>query len=248
MTSSYVPVSKEDTYALIEKAQKGDEESKTLLCRQNTGLVKKLALKFSAGEHELDDLIQIGYIGLLKAVEKFQPEFDVMFSTYAVPMILGEIRRFFRDNGKIKASRSLKSEIYTMNRLQEELAAAGGSAGEGKVKLSFLAETMGITVEHLLEVMEASQALSNVASLDNQLVEEEYENYYTQASPEHQLDNIMMKSEISRLPVRERQVILLRYYRDMTQQEIAGRMGISQVQVSRLEKKALLEMKKKMAR
>lgn len=241
MSSRYVPVSKEDTYALIERAQAGDEEAKSLLCRQNTGLVKKLALKFSSADCETDDIIQIGYIGLLKAVYKFQPEFDVMFSTYAVPMILGEIRRFFRDNGKIKASRCLKSEIYNLKKVQDEL-------GSG-VHLRVLAEAMGCTVEHLLEIMEAEQALSNVASLDNRLVEEEYEaGSHSLGLPENNLDSIIIRSEIEVLPKKERQVIILRYYRDMTQQEIAGKMGISQVQVSRLEKKALMLMKEKMVR
>lgn len=113
-------------------------------------------------------------------------------------------------------------------------------------KLSQIAKAMEITVEHLLEIMEASSALSNVASLDNRLVEEEYNSYYSQGSPENNLDSIMIKKEISGLKVRERQVILLRYYRDMTQQEIANILGISQVQVSRIEKRALENIRKKM--
>ena len=107
MAYKYVPIPKADTYELIKKAQNGDEEALSLLCEQNTGLVKKMALKFTTSEYEAEDLIQIGYIGLLKAVNKFQPEFNVMFSTYAVPIIMGELKRFFRDNGRIKASRSL---------------------------------------------------------------------------------------------------------------------------------------------
>lgn len=141
MAYKYVPVSKEDTYALIAKAQEGDEEAKTLICQQNTGLVKKIALKFSSSEYETEDLIQIGYMGLLKAVYKFRPEFDVMFSTYAVPMIMGELKRFFRDTGKIKASRSLKSEIYALKKAQEKLMAEEG----GQPKLSRLAQVMGVS-------------------------------------------------------------------------------------------------------
>ena len=116
MAYKYVPIPKADTYELIKKAQNGDEEALSLLCEQNTGLVKKMALKFTTSEYEAEDLIQIGYIGLLKAVNKFQPEFNVMFSTYAVPIIMGELKRFFRDNGRIKASRSLKSEIYALKK------------------------------------------------------------------------------------------------------------------------------------
>lgn len=233
--NKYVPVPKEDTYALIQSAKDGDEEAKALICRQNTGLVKKIALKFTAGEYELDDLIQIGYIGLLKAVYKFEPGFDVMFSTYAVPMILGELKRFFRDNGKIKVSRSLKSEIYTMKKIENQFQTAEGSAP----RLSDMAEEMGITVEHLLEVMEASAVLSNVGSLDNRTEMEEYSAYNNYASPESNIDGILLREKIKELDEKQRRVILLRYYRDLTQQEIAKILGISQVQVSRTEKKAL---------
>ncbi len=243
MTYKYTPVPKEATYALIERAKQGDERAKAELCEQNTGLVKKLALKFVSSEYEAEDLMQIGYIGLLKAVYQFKPEFDVMFSTYAVPMILGELKRFFRDNGKIKASRSLKAEIYNLKKAQEALAAKGN----GKPRLSEIAEAMELPKEHVLEIMEAAQALSNVASLDNQTVEEEYNSYYSQGSPENNLDSIMIKKEIQNLGQRERQVIVLRYYKDMTQQEIAGVLGISQVQVSRIEKKALAVIRQKMA-
>lgn len=243
MAFKYVPVAKADTYELIKKAQSGDEEALNLLCEQNTGLVKKLALKFTTSEYEAEDLIQIGYIGLLRAIDKFQPEFDVMFSTYAVPMIMGELKRFFRDNGKIKASRSLKQEIYGLKKAQEALGAKEGETP----RLSQIAEFMGISTEHVLEIMEAASALSNVTSLDSQPAAEEYNAYYRQASPENNLDAIMVKKELGSLPKRERQVIVLRYYKDMTQQEIAKRMGISQVQVSRIEKKALTEIRQKIA-
>ena len=242
MAYKYVPVPKEDTYELIRKAQEGDEEAKALIIEQNTGLVKKIALKFLSSEYETDDLIQIGYMGLLKAVYKFEPEYDVMFSTYAVPMIIGEIKRFFRDNGKIKTSRSLKSEIYALKKVQDELCKKNGC----QPRISEVAEAMNLTPEHVVEIMEASSALSNVASLDNQVVEDEYDAYYSEASPENNLDSIMIKKEIANLKARERQVIILRYYKDMTQQEIAKLMGISQVQVSRIEKKALENIRQKM--
>ncbi len=243
MAYKYVPIPKADTYELIKKAQNGDEEALSLLCEQNTGLVKKMALKFTTSEYEAEDLIQIGYIGLLKAVNKFQPEFNVMFSTYAVPIIMGELKRFFRDNGRIKASRSLKSEIYALKKAQETLCGKDGK----QPKLSQIAEFMGVSTERVLEVMEAATALSNVVSLDSQPVEEEYNTYYRQSSPENNLDSIMIKKEIEHLPMRERQVLVLRYYKDMTQQEIAKILGISQVQVSRIEKRALTEIRQKMA-
>lgn len=243
MAYKYVPIPKEDTYRLIKKAQSGDEEAKSLIIEQNTGLVKKIALKFTSLEYETDDLIQIGYMGLLKAVNKFNPEYDVMFSTYAVPMILGELKRVFRDNGRIKTSRSLKADIYTLKKAEDEFYRKEGH----RPRVSQLAEAMNETVERVLEIMEASSAVSNIASLDNQLVEEEYENYNTQGSPENNLDSIIIKKEIMNLSAKERQVVVLRYYKDLTQQEIAKIMGISQVQVSRIEKKALTTIRQKVA-
>lgn len=243
MACKYVPVPKEDTYALIKEAQTGNEDAKALLVEQNTGLVKKIALKFSSSEYELEDLVQIGYMGLLKAVDKFDPNYDVMFSTYAVPMIMGEIKRFFRDNGKIKVSRTLKTEIYTLKQVEAELAAKHGSPP----RLHQLAEAMGMTKEHILEILEAEAQFYHIASLDNQLVEQEYENMRTVGSPESKLDIMMMKQELAQLRPKERQVIIFRYYRDMTQQEIGDLLKISQVQVSRIEKKALSKMRAKMS-
>ena len=236
---TYVTIPKETTYELIEKAQAGDEDAKTLLAEQNTGLVKKIALKFSSSEYETEDLIQIGYMGLLKAVDKFDPSYDVMFSTYAVPMIMGEIKRFFRDNGRIKISRGLKTEIYTLKQMEADLSTKLGHPP----RISQLAEALGTSKEHVLEVLEAAEQLYHVASLDNQLVEQEYENTRSVGSPEGKLDIMMMKQELAALKPKERQVILLRYYRDMTQQEIGNILKISQVQVSRIEKKALAKMR-----
>lgn len=242
MAYKYVPIPKEDTYKLIDRAQKGDEAAKASIIEQNTGLVKNIALKFVSPDNEIDDLIQIGYMGLLKAVYKFDPKYDVMFSTYAVPMIIGEIKRHFRDTGKIKAGRALKAEIYAMKKAQEDLCAKNGC----QPKISQIAEAMGISAERVLELTEAASAISNVASLDNQPVEEEYNSAGSYGSPENNIDSIMIKNEIENLTVKERQVIVLRYYKDMTQQEIANVLGISQVQVSRIEKRALNNIRIKM--
>ncbi len=244
MTCKYTAIPKETTYELIRRAQEGDQEAKTLLTQQNTGLVKAIALKFSSAEYETEDLIQIGYMGLLKAIEKFDPSYDVMFSTYAVPMIMGEIKRFFRDNGKIKISRALKSEIYTLKQMEDKLSLQLGHPP----RVSQLAEALAMDQEHVLEIMEAAEQLSHVASLDNQLARQEYENVRTVGSPEGELDVMMMKQELIELKPKERQVILLRYYRDMTQQEIGNLLHISQVQVSRIEKKALAKMRAGLAR
>ena len=120
MSGKYIPVRKEVTYELIEKAQQGDKNACGLIVEQNTGLVKNLALKYTGTGYEMDDLLQIGFIGLLKAIERFDTGFDVMFSTYAVPMILGEIKRYIRDDGNIKVSRQLKTDMRRLRQIREE--------------------------------------------------------------------------------------------------------------------------------
>jgi len=242
MACRYTPIPKEETYILIERAQQGDEEAKTRLTVENTGLVRKIAARFVSDEHELDDLMQIGYMGLLRAVEKFNPEYDVMFSTYAVPMIMGEIKRFFRDNGRIKVSRALKGDIYALRQMVEHFASKEGR----KPRISEMAEALETSEERILEIMEAGESLRHISSLDDQPIEQ-YGQFFTEDhSGERQVDLIVMKEEIAALREKERLVILLRYYRDMTQQQIANRLGISQVQVSRIEKKALRKMREKM--
>ena len=244
MSSKYVPVKKEDTYALIEKAQRGDEEAREQIVNQNTGLVKNLALKFTGSGYELDDLLQIGFMGLIKAIDRFDTGFDVMFSTYAVPMILGEIKRYIRDDGKIKVSRQLKMDIRNLKRIKEEYYNKNGSYP----KLSYLAEQMELPVEKILEILDAGEALANVESLDNSEISEGYrEKKVSHVSEEERnIDIIDLKMIIGTLSERERQIIVLRYFKDMTQQQIARKMGISQVQVSRIEKKVLKNMREKM--
>lgn len=245
MAHKYVPVKKEDTYALIEKAQQGDQQAKELIVNQNTGLVKNLALKYTGSGYELEDLLQIGFIGLIKAIERFDTSFDVMFSTYAVPMILGEIKRHIRDDGKIKMSRQMKMDIKNLKRLQEEYYHKNGTYP----KLSYLAQQMELPVEKVLEILDAGEALANVESLDNDELSEGYrEKKVSHISEEDRNVNMIdLKTIIGSLSERERQIIVLRYFKDMTQQQIAGKIGISQVQVSRIEKKVLASMRNKMA-
>jgi len=237
MTYKYVRIAKEDTYALIERAKGGDDLAREQIVNQNTGLVKNIALKFINTGHELDDLLQIGFIGLLKAIDRFDPSFDVMFSTYAVPMIMGEIKRFIRDDGRIKMSRQLKLDIKNMKLAQEEYYNKCGIYP----KLSELAELLEVTVERVLEIMEARDTITNVESLDNEDRPEEVLNMRSQgkSTEDAAVDMIYLKTIIGKLSDKERQVIVLRYFKDMTQQQIAGRLGISQVQVSRIEKRVL---------
>ncbi len=241
-----MPLSKEDTYKLIEQAKNGDEEAKETIVKQNTGLVKNIALKFTGYGYELDDLMQIGFIGLLKSVERFDMSFNVMFSTYAVPMILGEIKRYIRDDGKIKVSRQLKTDIRNMTKLQEEYYHQKGEYP----RLSVLAELMHVSKETLLEIMSAKDALGSMESLDNPerlTLFSEFSGTAVSSEEEKHLNLLFLKSAIGGLDEKERQVIVLRYFKDMTQAQIAGRLGISQVQVSRIEKRVLSKLRKKIA-
>lgn len=233
---------KEDTYELIARAKAGEEEAKEILVNQNTGLVKSIALKFISAGYELDDLLQIGFIGLLKAVERFDTSYDVMFSTYAVPMILGEIKRYLRDDGRIKVGRQIKQDIRQMKRAQEEFCQQKGR----HPKVSELALLLNTDAEHIVSLMEAADALGNLESLDDPERTTQHSSGSYKEDEDMQVDMIHLKSIIGKLGERERQIIVLRYFRDMTQQQIADKLGISQVQVSRLEKKVISSLREEM--
>lgn len=233
---------KEDTYRLIKEAQSGNEAAREQLIEQNTGLVKNIALKFIGTGYEFEDLLQIGFIGLLKAVDRFDTQYDVMFSTYAVPMILGEIKRYLRDDGRVKVSRQIKQDVRNMKKACDEFCHVHGRSP----KVSEIAEQMGVSVEEILRLMEASDAMGTPESLDDPDRPETGAESAYRESEQRRIDLIYLKSAIGRLADRERQVIVLRYFRDMTQQQIADRLGISQVQVSRIEKKVLSNLREQM--
>ena len=165
-----------------------------------------------------------------------------MFSTYAVPMILGEIKRFLRDDGKIKLSRQLKTEMRNLKAFQQEYYNRYGKSP----KISYLAQKMGISRERVMEVLEAIDSLSSIESLDNELIPEGMHGGNYVDEEQQNVELLDLKAAIRDLADRERQIIVLRYFRDMTQQQIASVLGISQVQVSRIEKKVLGRMREKM--
>lgn len=242
MASEYKPLIKEDTYNLIREAQSGNESAREQLIEQNTGLVKNIALKYINTGYEFEDLLQIGFIGLLKAVDRFDTKFDVMFSTYAVPMILGEIKRHLRDDGRVKVSRQIKQDVRNMKQVFDKFCHVNGRPP----KVSELAEEMGITTDELLVIMEASDAMSFPESLDDPDRPDNVADGEYREAEERRIDIIYLKSAIGKLADRERQVIVLRYFRDMTQQQIADKLGISQVQVSRIEKRVLSNLRQEM--
>ncbi len=206
------------------------------LAELHGGLVKSVAvrLSYTYGE-DIEDLIQIGYIGLIKAAERFDESRGLAFSTYAVPMITGEIRSQLRDQGAIKVSRSLKSDAFAVRRAETELTAASGRSP----RISELASATGLSVERVREALTAADAMRNF---------EEYEKVKLWTDNESAaISHIDLAIGLESLSPRQRQVITLRYFKDMTQQQVAGLLGISQVQVCRIEKSTLKELKKSLA-
>ena len=205
------------------------------LAEQHGGLVKSIAIRLSrVYNEEVEDLIQIGYIGLIKAAERFDESRGLAFSTYAVPMITGEIRSQLRDHGAIKVSRSLKSDAYAVRSAESAFITRCGRSP----KLTELAEEAGLSKERTCEALQAADAMKNF---------EEYEKVSLWTDNENaEITRIDLKTELSALPPRQRQVIVLRYFKDMTQQQVANHMGISQVQVCRIEKNTLRALQKSM--
>ncbi|MBU8879187.1 RNA polymerase sporulation sigma factor SigF [Bacillus sp. FJAT-29790] len=229
---------------LIKKSQDGDQDARDLIVQKNMRLVWSVVQRFLNRGYEPDDLFQIGCIGLLKSVDKFDLSYDVKFSTYAVPMIIGEIQRFIRDDGTVKVSRSLKEMANKIRRAKDELSKTLGRIPN----VSELSEYLEIPPEDIILAQEASRTPSSIH-------ETVYENDGDPITLLDQIDDgndgkwfdkIALKEAIRELDDRERLIVYLRYYKDQTQSEVAARLGISQVQVSRLEKKILQEMKDRM--
>ena len=232
-----------DIYEAISLAKRGDKEALEFVVTNNLGLVWSIVRKFLNRGHEADDLFQIGSIGLIKAVEKFDPSFEVRFSTYAVPMIMGEIKRHIRDDGIIKVSRSLK-EISVkarsaMDRLSKELCR--------EPTVSEVAEAIGVEVDELVMALDATvapESINAVVTDDGKELESIIDDGANME--QNVINRLAVKEALQNLEPRERQIIVLRYFGDKTQSQIASQLGISQVQVSRIEKKVLSRMRDKM--
>ena len=229
----------EKTIELILQAQAGDNAAAEQLIKDNSGLIWSVVKKFAKRGYEPDDLFQIGAIGLLKCIRKFDTSYDVRFSTYAIPMIIGEIKRFLRDDGLIKISRPLKELATKARYVQEQLTAKLGR----QPTLSELAHEVGADVEDLVVAMEAGLDVESLHATIYQgdgspiyLIDKVTQNY---DSGDKEITVMALKQLISRLKPKERQVIILRYFQDKTQVEVAKAIGVSQVQVSRIEKKVL---------
>lgn len=233
----------EQTYEWIRLAQAGDAAAKDRLLQENSGLIWSVVGRFR-GRGEPEDLYQIGAIGLLKCIEKFDFSYDVKFSTYAVPMILGEIKRFLRDDGTVKVSRSLKELAWRAKRLQETAL----QEESRELTIQELAERLSVEKEELILALEAAKEVESLyASVDGkegtlQIIDRLADT----TENEKMMERLSLMEALSHLDAKQRQIIILRYFQDRTQADVARCIGISQVQVSRIEKRVLSELREQL--
>ena len=227
---------------LILRAQSGDREASEILVTENSGLIWSVARRFIGRGTESDDLYQLGCLGFLKAVEGFDLEYGTQFSTYAVPKIAGEIRRFLRDDGAVKVSRGLKEQSASIKAVRHRLTGALGR----EPTIQEISRQTGLSPE---EIALAETATAATESIQRQTGEEGFslEDVLTDTeSEERMLERIALGQAIAALPEREAMIIRLRYYHCLTQDRVSKVMGVSQVQVSRIEKKAVQLLRKAM--
>ena len=228
----------DETKSLIRAAQNGDENAAETLVRKNVGLIKSIAVRFYGRGVEADDLFQLGAMGFIKAVKRFDLNYSVELSTYAVPMILGEIRRFLRDDGIIKVSRSARECAARIRKIKEE---------DGDMAIEKIAEKIGVSYEDAVYALEATRLPD---SIDRAISDDDSAKIEKIAAKgddeEERCIKLSLKESIKNLGERERLLVTLRFYRELTQAQTARILGISQVQVSRLEKRIIGEMKKEL--
>lgn len=251
----------EETSVLIARSQAGEREAREVLIEKNLGLVHHIVRRFAGRGYELEDLFQIGTIGLMKAIDKFDLGLGVKFSTYAVPMIAGEIKRFLRDDGPVKVSRTIKENGMKVSLARQRLQAAEGR----EPTLQEIAEDTGLTSEEIIMAMEAAASVESIYSAVYQ--DDGSEVYLVDkvvrgasgsvgssmvgvsgsedTEKEELLNHMLLKQLLDSLEPAERELICMRYFQNKTQMEVAAVLGVSQVQVSRLEKKILLRLREK---
>lgn len=227
-----------DNPRLLAESLAGDESATAELVRRNIGLVRSIALRFSSRGYDQEDLIQIGLLGLLKAIRTFDVTRGCTFSTYAVPLVLGEIRRFLRDDGMIKISREQKRLAAELCRIRDEAFASG----EGELRLEELARRAGISREEAAAALEASvpiRSLSEAAYGGDEDAPTLEATLADGNESERTLDRLALSLAIDKLPPMRKKILLLRYYRDYSQAETAKALGLTQVKISREEKKII---------
>lgn len=234
----------EQTLILLQKAKTGDEKAKESLIQHNSPLVKSIVRRYKNKGVEYDDLYQLGCVGFVKAINNFDVSFNVKFSTYAVPMIAGEIKRFLRDDGSIKVSRSIKGQYYLMQKYIDEIRLRTGETPTTKQ----LAEKFNIEEPEVMFILESARMpVSIYESLDKessngQVVLDKLVNFDEVSAL---VDKMVLIDAIKSLEDKDKKLIMLRYFRDKTQSEVAQILNVSQVQVSRLENKILTKIKNK---
>lgn len=242
----------DDTKELILRAHNGDKAARDKLVLENIGLVYSVSRRFAGRGYELEDINQIGTIGLIKAIDKFDDSFDVRFSTYAVPMIAGEIKRFLRDDGMLKVSRSLKENGYRIKKASDKLVSQNGR----EATIEELAAATELSVEDVVMALEAN---TDVESIYRTIYQNDGNEVYLMdklsgssgdtakdefaGAQEQLLNSILLEQLLAELDELEGKLIMLRYFKEMTQTQVADKLGISQVQVSRLEKKILRKLR-----
>lgn len=233
-----------DNAVLIERAQSGEKEAREILIEQNLGLVHHIVKRFAGRGIEMEDLFQIGTIGLMKSIDKFDFQYNVKFSTYAVPLIAGEIKRFLRDDGMIKVSRTVKENGMKMNRIREKIQREQNR----EPTIKEIAREAELSMDEVLLAMEANAQIESIYRSVYQQDGKEVLLVDQLVSPNNQeeetaMNRVIIRQLMETLTEMERELIQLRYFDNKTQMEVAGRLGISQVQVSRMEKKILMHFR-----
>lgn len=243
-TATLPLLKEEEKEALFARIKQGDMEARELYIKGNLRLVLSIIQRFSASNENVDDLFQIGCIGLIKAINNFDTSQQVKFSTYAVPMIIGEIKRYLRDNNSIRVSRSLRDTAYKAIYAKENLT----KQNQKEPTITEIASEVGISKE---EIVMALDAIQTPMSLYDPVYSEGGDTLYVmdqihdkKCSEENWVQDMVLKNALDRLPAREQQIVTMRFYDGKTQMEVAEEIGISQAQVSRLEKSALKSMRK----
>ena len=234
----------EEALTLIRRAKEGDNQAKERLLENNVLLIKSIIRRFKNKGVEYDDLYQLGCLGFLKAINNFDEKYGVVFSTYAVPMIIGEVKRFLRDDGAIKVSRIIKGQSIVINRFIEKFSAEKGESPT----VEEISAALNIEKEDVVLALDSSRAPVSLSEFieDGKGGDKKTELIDKIPSDEREddmVDKILLKSLIEKLPEREKKIIIMRYYRDNTQSEIAEELGVSQVQVSRIENKIINALK-----
>ena len=238
-----------NTYEEIAKAQSGDKSAMTSLVNNNLGLVYNIAKRFTGRGFEIEDLKQVGTIGLIKSINNFNKEFSVQLSTYAVPFIMGEIKRYIRDDGTIKVSRSIKELSNKIRQIQKEYLDKKGK----EIKTEEIAKILKVSKEEIAAAIDATSStivtsfnepINNKDSNKQSTIEETIPDGKDEES--NIANKLTVNKLIEELPEREKTIVILRYFEEKTQAEVANKLGISQVQVSRIEKRILLSMKRKL--